>query len=243
MTTTYWGHPHKCAMPLKEVCLMTNGTGVKNSLIPLFKEPDVIYKAVDYYHPHFVHFCETLTDKKGARINPALFIQVQSELKKRFPEIGIIRSIPVPPKVLSGGFPTLEIAAELEAVSDLFLTDTWLGEEPVEGYIGITGKTVDRRMAGRLVSQSRIPVILAGGLSPFNVYDALIDTRAAGADSCTHTNMLDGNGNPVRFKKDFAKVQRFVAEVRRAGEAIGAGSDVCKANRSDCALGASEVHM
>jgi hypothetical protein len=38
----------------------------------------------------------------------------------------------------------------------------------------------------------------------------------AGADSCSLTNVLDAHGVPVRFQKDFAKVERFVREVRRA---------------------------
>jgi phosphoribosylanthranilate isomerase len=56
---------------------------------------------------------------------------------------------------------------------------------------------------------------LAGGLSPENVYDALIEVRPAGADSCTKTNKEDKKGNPIRFKKDFDKIKRFVEEVRR----------------------------
>jgi phosphoribosylanthranilate isomerase len=203
---------------IKDVCNLTNGTGVKNSLIPLFKTPDAIYRALDFYRPHFVHFCDSLTDKEGARIDLSWFIKLQSEVKKRFPEIGVIRSIPIPPKGASVSLSTLDIAADLEPVSDIFLTDTWLGMEPVEGYIGITGKTVDWRIAKSLVSHSRIPVILAGGLSPFNVYEAMVETGAAGADSCTKTNMLDENGRPVRFMKDFTRVEKFVNEVRRAGD-------------------------
>jgi len=117
-------------------------------------------------------------------------------------------------------FPALAIARELEPVSDLFQTDTWLGKGPVEGFIGITGKTCDRKIARELVIRSRIPVILAGGLSPENVYEALIDIRPAGADSCTLTNSLDREGKPIRFKKDFVRVKEFVRETRRAKEIL-----------------------
>jgi phosphoribosylanthranilate isomerase len=64
------------------------------------------------------------------------------------------------------------------------------------------------------VDQSNIPVILAGGLSPDNVFDGLMMTGAAGADSCTLTNQTNEQGSPIRFKKDFKKVARFVKEVR-----------------------------
>ncbi|MBW2216740.1 MAG: hypothetical protein JRF34_06050 [Deltaproteobacteria bacterium] len=181
---------------------------------------DILYKALDYYHPDIVHFCETLTDIHGHKIDIDPFLQLQTEVKQKFPEISIMRSIPIPQNSTLPHFPTLEIARSFEPVSDLFLTDTWLGKEPVEGYIGITGKTVDLGTAKDLVRQSNIPVMLAGGLSPENVYDAVQKTMPAGADSCTQTNWIDGKGKPIRFKKDFNKVKKFVEEVRRAEDII-----------------------
>jgi phosphoribosylanthranilate isomerase len=114
----------------------------------------------------------------------------------------------------------MPIARQLEPVSDLFLTDTWMANEPVAGFIGITGKTVDWNTASALVRQCKIPTILAGGLSPQNVYEALMTVLPAGVDSCTLTNRAGGDGTPVRFEKDFTKVARFVSEARRAGQAI-----------------------
>ena len=201
---------------LKDVFQITKGTVARNSLIPLFHGSDTFYRALDYYRPDFVHFCESLTDNDGHEIDLDAFIGFQTDLKEKFPEIGIIRSIPIPQKNISANFPTLKIAHAFEPVSDMFLTDTWLGKEPVEGYIGITGKTVDWETAAKLVIQSEIPVILAGGLSPDNVYRALMKTSPAGADSCTRTNRVDGNGKSIRFRKDFRKVKRFVKEVRQA---------------------------
>lgn len=201
---------------LKDVFHSTKGTSTKNSLIPLFPDADILYRALDYYQPDIVHFCETLTDVHGRKIDIALYLKLQSNVQQRFPETSIMRSIPIPQNGALPDFPTLEIARTLEPVSDIFLTDTWLGEEPVEGYIGITGKTVDFQIAKDLVRQSNIPVMLAGGLSPENVYDAVLKTRPAGADSCTQTNLADGNGKPIRFKKDFKKVEKFVKEVKRA---------------------------
>lgn len=208
---------------LKEVISLSQGTGTKNSLIPLFQEKNSLYRAMDYYRPHYVHFCESLTDDLGRRMDLNSFIRLQREFKERFPEIGIIRSIPIPASGGADDFPTLEIARELEPYSDIFLIDTWLGKEPVEGYIGITGRTADRETARSLVLLSRIPVLLAGGLSPKNVYDALLAVIPAGADSCTHTNEVGENGKVTRFKKNFDRVEAFVSEVRRAERHI-AGS-------------------
>jgi phosphoribosylanthranilate isomerase len=200
---------------LKTVIRLSYQCGTKSSLIPLFHDIDRVSRALDYYCPHYLHLCENLTDYTGNEIDLKGIIKFQSDLKKKFPEIQIIRSIPIPPKGMLSGFPSLNIAKTLEPVSDIFLSDTWLGSEPVEGYIGITGKTVDWLKAKQLVLQSKIPVILAGGLSPENVAEAVKEVMPAGADSCTHTNMTDADGRPVRFKKDFRKVDKFVKAVRQ----------------------------
>jgi len=201
---------------LRETVRLSRGSDARSSLIPLFHDRDTVYRALDYYQPDFIHFCDSLTDSEGTPKNLDGFIRFQTELKDRFPEVKIVRSIPVPKKGDAPDFPSLEIAKALHATSDLFLTDTWLGKAPVEGYIGITGETADMELAGALVRQSDIPVILAGGLSPGNVCDAILAVRPAGADSCTQTNQLAEESNPIRFKKDFDKVRGFVEQVRRA---------------------------
>jgi len=201
---------------LKETVRLSEGADVKSSLIPLFHDPDMIYRTLDYYRPDYIHFCDSLTDQEGRAADLEKFIKFQTGLKEKFPDVGIIRSIPLPKKGVAPDFPFLDIAGALQASSDIFLTDTWLGKEPVEGYIGITGETADWEMAQSLVRQSIIPVILAGGLSPDNVYDAIMAVLPAGADSCTQTNMVVDEGDPVRFQKDFQKVETFVKEVRRA---------------------------
>jgi len=205
---------------LREVTRIGERTDIKCSIIPLFQDSNTLYRAIDYYRPHFIHFCESLTDGDGQEIELERFIEFQSNLKDKFPEIRIMRSIPVPEEGSSSGFPTIAVARALEPVSDIFLTDTWLGKEPVEGYIGITGTTCDWEIARELILESKIPVILAGGLSPENVYDAVLKVFPFGADSCTQTNFVAEDGNPMRFRKDFKKVEKFVKEVRTAEEQI-----------------------
>lgn len=205
---------------LREVVGLTKGTKAKSSLIPLFHRQDTLFKALEYYQPHFIHFCDTLTDDRGSPGSLDKLIALQLRMRERFPQVRVIRSVPVPPEGLAPHLPVLSLARALEPVTDFFLIDTWLGREPVEGYIGITGVQADRKRSSELVRASRIPVILAGGLSPENVYDALMEVKPAGADSCTHTNAVDASGRPIRFRKDFEKVKRFVLEVRRAEEAL-----------------------
>jgi len=222
-----------CVEILREVTRLCEETRIKSSLIALFQDSNTLYRAIDYYRPHFIHFCEALTDGEGQALALDGFIEFQSNLKDKFPEIGIMRSIPVPEEGSSPGFPTLAIARALEPVSDIFLTDTWLEKEPVKGYIGITGTPCDPEMARELVLKSTRPVILAGGLSPENVYDAVLKVFPFGADSCTQTNAIDEAGNPIRFRKDFKKVKKFVTEVQSADAHIKVKRDELEENIKD----------
>ncbi|UCF73278.1 MAG: hypothetical protein JSW35_02160 [Deltaproteobacteria bacterium] len=205
---------------LKDAILLSEGTDVKNSLLPLFRDTDTLERSLDYYHPHYVHFCDSLTDRLCRPVNLERIMQFQYNLKEKFPEIGVIRSIPTPRAGMARGFPTLEIARTLEPASDLFLIDTWLEKEPVGGFIGITGRPADWDLSGELVRQSDIPVILGGGLSPENVFEALLKVCPYGADSCTHTNKMDQDGKVIRFQKDFRRVTEFIKEIRRAEKTI-----------------------
>jgi phosphoribosylanthranilate isomerase len=215
LSESAWRRPE-----LREVVRLSAGTTAKNSMIPLFSELEVISRALDYYQPHFVHFCDNLTDPGGRAKHLADLVTLQKGIKERFPEIGIMRTLPLPPKGTLPRFPILQLATALEPYSDVFLTDTWLGQEPVEGFVGITGRVCDWERARKLVSQCRIPVILAGGLGPENVYKALLAVAPAGADSCTRTNQVDNQGESLRFRKAFDRVKTFVGEVRRAERAI-----------------------
>jgi phosphoribosylanthranilate isomerase len=194
--------------------------GAQSSLIPLFQEQDAVARALDYYRPDIVHFCDTLP----ADIRVGQLIEFQFRVKERFPEIAVMRSIPIGPAGSAAVVPSLEWAREFEPATDEFLTDTLLvgagageaAEQPVGGFVGITGRTCDWELARRLVRQSRIPVILAGGISPDNAGEAVARVRPAGVDSCTLTNARDAAGRPIRFKKDMHKVKALVEAVRRA---------------------------
>jgi len=205
---------------LKEVIGLSEGTEARNSLLPLFGDMETLARCLDYYSPHYLHLCGSLTDHQGVPVELDAIAELQHLLKERFPHIGIIRTIPVPGPGMKKDFPALEIARALEPASGLFLIDTWREQEPVRGFIGITGCPADRDLARELVSGSDIPVILAGGLSPENVFEALMAVRPFGADTCTHTNAVGRDGRMVRFQKDFKRVEAFIKEVRRAEEAI-----------------------
>lgn len=208
---------------VREAMKASKGTKVKNSLLPLFTDLETLARCLDYYRPHYVHLCDRLTDHRGIPVALDKISTFQRTLKDKFPQIGIMRTIPIPGPGTATGFPSMEIARALESSTDLFLIDTWRKEETVEGFIGITGSPADRGRSRDLVQESGIPVILAGGLSPENVFEVLVKVRPYGADSCTHTNQVGQDGRVIRFQKDFQRVEEFVNEVRRAEKAIKDG--------------------
>ncbi len=207
---------------IRETIERVRTSAAKSSLIPLFHAQDSVFRALDYYRPDIVHFCEALMDQKDVWAYCRELIRLQTNVKKRFPQIRIMRSIPIVPAGIRNSVPTLEIGRQFEPISDFFLTDTLRvhdsgsdhGRKPVQGFVGITGERCDWDVAAQLVESSRIPVILAGGISPRNAAEGLFRVRPAGVDSCTRTNALDAAGRPVRFKKDRDLVRRLIEAVR-----------------------------
>ena len=97
----------------------------------------------------------------------------------------------------------LNFAKEYEEVADYFILDT--STTSVQG-IGASGNVHDWSISKMIVENVKIPVVLAGGLSPENVKEAIATVKPWGVDSLTHTNkfLIDGS-----FTKDIKKVREF----------------------------------
>ncbi len=237
-----WKHPL-----IKDTINLIDSSTSKSSLILLFNDPDIVFRALDYYQPDIVHFCEALIDNSGISRICIDLLDLQKNVKEKFPEIKIMRSIPISEPDIGPDIgqdieivPSIELARMFEPASDYFLTDTLLVKksvnsidcQPVKGFVGITGQTCDWNTAAKLVESSSIPVILAGGITPENVYDGIMHVHPAGVDSCTGTNAIDQKGRAIRFKKDFDRVKRFVEDARRAeAEVRGQRSEVGEEKR------------
>jgi phosphoribosylanthranilate isomerase len=217
---------------LKDTIKTIHSTAAKSSLIPLYNQPESVVRALDYYQPDIVHFCEALSDRVNIWDFCDRLIHLQALVRKHFPEIKIMRSIPIAQTRGNKKIPTIELAQRFEPTSDFFLTDTILMNscgtdidcQPVQGFVGITGEICNWEMARQLVKNANIPVILAGGISPQNVTDGIRQVGPAGVDSCTRTNVLDKTGKPIRFKKDLDKVKQLVERVRAAEKSLSQAS-------------------
>ena len=213
---------------VKDTIRWVRSSPAKSSVIPLYNTPDSVLQTLDFYQPDIVHFCESLVDDKDVWSYCRRLIQLQKSVKKRFPQIEIMRSIPIAQINQNKSVPTLELSRWFEPVSDFLLTDTILSNDsgsavesqPVHGFVGITGQRCSWETAADLVASCRIPVILAGGISPENVAEGIRRVRPAGIDSCTLTNAVDKKGLPIRFSKDLQKVKRLVQAVRQAEKTL-----------------------
>ena len=103
--------------PIAETLDLVSRCRKKSSLIPLFTDTDSISRAMDRYRPDIVHFCEVLTGNGSETGRNAAF-ERQQVIHKRFPEISIMRSIPIAQTGRSGCVPTLEIAHMFQPISD-----------------------------------------------------------------------------------------------------------------------------
>ncbi len=205
---------------LRQTIRLVKQSGACSSLIPLTQDWELTKKIIDYYQPDIIHFCDGLNLAGKPGVENAL--ELQTDIKNRYPELQVMRSIPVPPTGISDGDECLGLARFFESTSDWLLIDTLLvgfddsaADQPVEGFIGITGQPCDWQIASRIVKSLNIPVILAGGLGPQNVAQAVSQVKPAGVDSCTGTNANNADGEPIRFKKDPEKVRRFVETARK----------------------------
>jgi len=122
------------------------------------------------------------------------------QLKQRCGTLTVMRSIPIVDDE------SIAIARGYDGVADILLLDS---HRPGDVQIGALGVTHSWEIDRKIVESVRIPVIIAGGLGPDNVVDAIRVVRPAGVDSKTKTDKDDGS-----HTKDLQKVKRFVARAK-----------------------------
>ena len=124
-------------------------------------------------------------------------------LKKLAPDTPLIKSLIVG----EGSAEELEtILFEFGPHVDAFITDTY---DPATGACGATGKTHDWDISRRLVSISSRPVLLAGGLTPDNVAEAIRVTGAAVVDVSSGVESRPGEKDPELIRR-FLKAAKDV---------------------------------
>jgi phosphoribosylanthranilate isomerase len=156
-------------------------------------DPLQVITMVEVVRPAIVHLCP-LAEQTSPR--------AVASLRARLPGIPIMQAVSVT------GPESIAIARAFAEVADILILDT---QARGIGGIGASGTTHDWSVSRAIVESVRVPVILAGGLSPDNVAEAIRAVVPWGVDSLTHTNEVLADGG---FRKDMARVAAFVAAAR-----------------------------
>jgi len=104
-------------------------------------------------------------------------------IRAALPHLKLIRAVHVT------GPEALVQARALERRVDALILDTY---DPASGRHGATGQTHDWSISRQIVAQTRTPVILAGGLTPDNVAEAIRTVQPWAVD--VHTGVEDPDG-------------------------------------------------
>jgi phosphoribosylanthranilate isomerase len=169
--------------------------GVALVALSLATERERILHTVEAVKPAWLHLA-----RAAGGMPPALVAALRAEIAP----VRLMVTIPVRD---AGALATAERFAPC---ADALLLDS---AHPTTGVVGATGHVHDWSVSRRIVERAPLPVILAGGLGPENVADAIRKTRPAGVDSETRTSRDDD-----RRRKDPERVRLFLERARAAGE-------------------------
>jgi phosphoribosylanthranilate isomerase len=172
-------------------------SGSKASALSLSHDVDLIARLTAALKPDILHL-----GAAPQHLSPASL----RTLKAEFPQVSLMRSIPVVDET------SIALACSYDGIADWLLLDSYKSGDRQIGALGVTHSwELDRR----IIESVRIPAIIAGGLGPENVQDAIRVARPAGVDSRTKTDNSDAS-----HTKDLQKVSAFVKAARSANSRI-----------------------
>ena len=163
--------------------------GVSSFLLTSKQDVDSIIEQQRFCRVNTLQLCDSL--ETGSH----------QDLKKALPGIKIIQVIHV------SNEQSVQEAIKLAPCVDGLLLDSGNQKLPVK-QLGGTGQIHDWQLSKRIVAAVKVPVYLAGGLKPANVFDAIRKVRPFGVDVCSGIRTED--------KLDPIKLKQFCAEIRAA---------------------------
>ncbi len=159
----------------------------------LSDDRDEICAMVDQVRPDIVHIAAREIDPEDC-----------AWIRANVAPVRLLRAIPV-----RAGETLFEAQAHQDSV-DYLMLDSGAKGSPFSG-----GETHEWSICRDVVERSRVPVILAVGLSAENVGQAIAAVRPWVVDSFTHTDLAGKRG-----KKDSTRVRAFIAAALRGFAAI-----------------------
>ncbi len=154
---------------------------------------DVVVEKVETLRPDVLHLCP-----EPGTLSPAAVCEIADRV-----------DVDVMMAVAANGRDAVDRAREFDGPSDYLILDTAAPDVP---GVGASGEAHDWTVSREIVRATEVPVILAGGLSPDNVAEAVRTVRPAGVDSYTRTSRTER-------RKDVDAVEAFVDRAREAASA------------------------
>jgi phosphoribosylanthranilate isomerase len=182
--------PRELSPPRAKAIFLAVPASAKRVALSLSESPEEVAGIIEATRPDILQLQAAVED---------FSVEMTRALKAKFPEMPIMRAIPVVDET------SIAIARSYRGAADFLLLDSY---DRNTAQFGALGRTHDWRLSRRIVETAGIPVILAGGLAPENVAQAIAAVGPAGVDSKTMTDKPDGTG------KDLDKVRRFVAAAK-----------------------------
>ena len=164
-------------------------------LICVTDSDEQLYGPVAYLKPDVIHLCGY--DYYATRD----FVQ---KIKEQNPGIEVMQAIGITDRS------SIEQALYYAEFVDILILDSV--DRTING-IGAAGFVNDWEIDREIVEKAGCQVILAGGLSPDNVREAILKVKPWGVDSFTRTSDLLPDGRSVKNKE---KVAAFVRNAREA---------------------------
>jgi phosphoribosylanthranilate isomerase len=165
-------------------------SGAKRVALSLSEDPEEVVRVIVETRPDIIQIQAAIED---------FSVAMTRALRARVPGTPLMRAIPVV------GETSVAIARSYDGIADFLLLDSY---DQGTAQFGALGRTHDWRLSRQIVESVGIPVVLAGGLGPENVAEAIAAVLPAGVDSKTRTDRPDGVG------KDLEKVRAFVAAAK-----------------------------
>lgn len=171
------------------------GEKAKKVLICVTKSDEPLYEPVKYLKPDVIHLCGY-----DYYATP----EFCKKIKEVCPGIQVLQAIGVTDET------SIEQAVYYSSFVDEIILDSV--DKNING-IGAAGFTNDWDIDAKIVQQAKCKVILAGGLSPDNVEEAILKVKPWGVDSFTKTSdkLPDGTS-----RKNKEKVKAFIENAKEA---------------------------
>ena len=175
------------------------GDKAKKVLICVTDTDKTLYEPVTYLKPDVIHLCgyDYYATKEFCK-----------KIKELVPGIKVLQAIGIVDKS------SIDQALYYSEFVDELILDSV--DKNING-IGAAGIINDWDIDAEIVRKAKCKVILAGGLSGDNVYEAILKVKPWGVDSFTKTSDLLADGTS---KKNIAKVKHFIEEAKRAFKEI-----------------------